>query len=259
MPFMTSPSPVPPFVSILVPTRDNPELLRQVVRGVLANTRPPFELVVLDNASTHPDVTGLLAEISNDPRVKVVRFPENRFYWLAINEGLRRCDRACSLVVALNDDCVILGPTWIERLEESFGGRTDVGFVGDLMSDTLFPTLHPLVDGYCAMFRREVFDVLGGFDERFPFWWGFADFQLRAWKRGIRGGDIKRPGDGHHLVAGVVRHLRGQTLSGVEKRLSTAERKRVFGDALTKARLLARNGYYRQALALLMRQATGRA
>lgn len=243
-----------PFVSILVPTRDNPEMIRQVVAGVLAHARAPFELIILDNASRDPEVAGVLDGLAGDPRVKVVRFPENRFYWGAIGDGLRRCDPACSFVVALNDDCVILGSAWIDRLIAAFSDCPEVGFVGDLMDAPLFPTLPPLVDGHTAMFRRGVFDAIGGFDERYPFWWGFADFQLRAWKRGILGADIKRPGDRPHHIEGVVHHLRGRTLSGIERTMNATDRKRVFGDGWTKARILAANGYRWAALAQLVRQ-----
>lgn len=246
-----------PFVSVLVPTHDNLEMIRQVVPGVLENTRPPSELIILDNASRQAEVVSYLEELSTKPGVKVIRLPENRFYWPAINVGLRHCDPSCSLVIALNDDCVILGSSWIDRLRAAFAGRTDVGFVGDLMSETLFPYLPPLVDGYCTMFRREIFDTLGGFDERYPFWWGFADFQVRAWRRGLRGGDIKAAGDRHHEIAGIVHHLRGRTLTGIERRLTTGEKRRLFGDGLTKARILIRHGYYGPALALLARQAIG--
>jgi glycosyltransferase involved in cell wall biosynthesis len=244
-----------PFVSILVPTHDNPEMIRQVVPGVLENTRLPFELIVLDNASCLPEVVSYLEEIATLPHVKVVRCPENRFYWPAINDGLRHCERSCSWLVALNDDCVILGPSWIERLIASFDDRREVGFVGDLMSDSLFPSLPPLVDGYCTMFRREIFDMLGVFDERYPFWWGFADFQIRARRRGIRGGDIKHAGDRHHFIAGVVHHLRGRTLAGIQERMTPADQKRLFGDSFTKARVLLKNGYYGHAAKLLVNQA----
>jgi len=243
------------FVSILVPTHDNPEMIRQVVPGVLENTRIPFELIVLDNASHLPEVVSYLEEIATLPHVQVVRLPENRFYWPAINDGLRHCDKTCSWVVALNDDCIILGPSWIERLIASFADRREIGFVGDLMSDSLFPPLPPLVDGYCTMFRREIFDALGEFDERYPFWWGFADFQLRARRRGIRGGDIKHAGDRHHFIAGVVHHLRGRTLAGIQERMTHADTKRLFGGRFTKARLLLKNGYYGHSVKMLVNQA----
>ena len=257
---MTPPR-LPPtsFVSILVPTHDNPEMLRQVVVGVLENTRVPFELIVLDNASSLPEVVSYLEEIATLPNVKVIHLPENRFYWSAINDGLRHCDQTCSWLVTLNDDCVILGPSWIERLISSFADRREVGFVGDLMSDSLFPPLPPLVDGYCTMFRRRIFDTLGEFDARYPFWWGFADFQLRARKRGILGADIKLAGDRHHFIAGVVHHLRGRTLAGIQPRMTPVDRNKLFGNSFTKARLLVKHGFYGHAMKLLIKQVVGAA
>ena len=229
-------------------------MIRQVVQGILHYTRSPFELVVLDNDSSLPEVVAYLADISTIPGVRVVRMPVNRYYWPAINEGIRQCDPSCSFVVALNDDCVILGPSWVERLLSASQADPRVGFVGDLMTNEPFPPLPGIVDGYCAMFRREVFETVGMFNEGKPFWWGFVDFQLRAFGKGVVGRDVKRPGDCHDHLKGIVHHLRGRTLAGVQSAMDGRQKRLLFGSTLTPAIMLAGKGYYGPAALMLMRR-----
>jgi len=249
---------VNPFVSVIIPTSDNLAMISQVVPGVLEHTRHPFELIVIDNASQDPAVQEYLDGLSGTSAVRIVRMPENRYYWPAINEGIRHCDPACAFVLALNDDCVILGSSWVERLLSFFAGDASIGFVGDLMMEGEFPPLQGVVDGYCTMFQREIFEIVGLFDERNPFWWGFVDFQLRALRKGFRGTDVKQSGDQHDHIVGIVLHLRGQTVGPLRRDMKPALRKKLFGGLFAKVAVLARNGYPRHAVGMLIRQSSAK-
>ena len=58
---------IPPIVSVILVTRNRPEMLREAVDSVLAQTERRFELIVVDDAgSTHVDV-------GPDPRIRVIR------------------------------------------------------------------------------------------------------------------------------------------------------------------------------------------
>lgn len=65
-----------PAVSVLMTVHNAGRFLAAAVRSVLAQTRPDFELLILDNASTDGAVATLAAE-GPDPRIAVERADEN--------------------------------------------------------------------------------------------------------------------------------------------------------------------------------------
>ncbi len=64
-----------PFVSVIIPARDERRNIERCVRSVLASTYPYFEVIVVDDHST--DGTGELARAiaTDDPRVRVIDAP----------------------------------------------------------------------------------------------------------------------------------------------------------------------------------------
>lgn len=80
----------PPKVVATILTRNRLELLRGSVRGTLDQTRPPDEVIVVDNASTDGTLAMLAAEF---PEVTVLALPENQGatggFYEAIAAGLR--------------------------------------------------------------------------------------------------------------------------------------------------------------------------
>jgi glycosyltransferase involved in cell wall biosynthesis len=243
---------VNPFVTIVIPTHDNLDMIRQVTAGIVAHTREPFEMIIVDNASSKPEVLGFLGEVSGYPCARVLHLPVNRFYWPAINAGIGLASPASEYVLALNDDIVIEGPSWLERLLDTFDGRSEVGYVGDFQPASFFPPLGGVTDGYCTLFRRRLFDEVGLFDEKRPFYWGFVDFQLRAHRRGFTTRDIKKAGDTTDHISEVVTHLRGRTLEAIRNDLSPNQKSVLFGSGWTPVELLMANGYYVEAAALAM-------
>ncbi|MBV9755975.1 MAG: glycosyltransferase [Alphaproteobacteria bacterium] len=77
--------PDPPPVSIIIPTRDQPMLLRRCVAGLLAVTDyPRLELVIVDNDSRDPATRHALLELAKDPRVRVLPY-RRPFNYAAMN------------------------------------------------------------------------------------------------------------------------------------------------------------------------------
>lgn len=66
---------VPPLVTVLIPTYQRANYLRETLRSVLTQTFEDLCVVVLDNAST--DGTAELLASCSDPRVRYVRQPTN--------------------------------------------------------------------------------------------------------------------------------------------------------------------------------------
>lgn len=60
-----------PLVSVVIPTYNRADYLKQAIESVLAQTYTNFELLILDNCSTD-QTPGIVAQF-NDPRIKYIR------------------------------------------------------------------------------------------------------------------------------------------------------------------------------------------
>lgn len=73
------PTPVTaPVVSVIIPSYNRYEMLIHAVRSVCCQTYGAVEVIVVDDCSTDPRYLGLPDFFSNDPRVRVIRLPENQ-------------------------------------------------------------------------------------------------------------------------------------------------------------------------------------
>nr|WP_301340923.1 glycosyltransferase family 2 protein [Corallococcus carmarthensis] len=208
-----------PKVSIIVPFKDRPDLLKTLTDTLLERTTyPHFELVLVSNNSVRPETFALLDTL-NDPRV-VKRTWDFPFNYPAINNWAAG-QATGELLLFLNNDMEVVDPGWLTELV-SQAQRPEVGAVG---AKLLFPegtvqhagivvgmtgmAGHPfwrLPDGpiatpfghtewvrnwlsvtsACVMIRRPLFDALGGFDERFLLCGSDVDLGLRLHTRGLR-------------------------------------------------------------------------
>ncbi|SFU72867.1 Glycosyltransferase, GT2 family [Methylobacterium sp. 174MFSha1.1] len=117
-----------PLVSVVVPTRDRPDLLRVAVRGVLHDTAyPALELVIVDNGSTDPVVAALYAEWESDPRVRRLDRPGPFNFSRLVNDGAA-ASRG-EVLVLLNNDVEVLHPDWLSAMVRQ-ALRPEVGAVG---------------------------------------------------------------------------------------------------------------------------------
>jgi len=171
-----------PRVSVIVPTRNRPQLVWKAVRSIASGNEPPAEIVVVDQSAVpHPE---LAAEpVFGDCRVRYVRSSSTGLS-AARNEGVAAAAHA---ILAFTDDDVVATPSWLATLVSALvdgGERTVVsgrvlsgepevpgGFqVGLRIDDQPSVATHPgsrdpLVGGNTAM-RRAAFERVGGFDAR---------------------------------------------------------------------------------------------
>ncbi len=79
-----------PLISVVVPVYNTGAYLERCLASLLAQTCRNFEIITVDDASTDGsgDLCDRLAE--KEPRLRVVRLPENRGPSAARNEGVRR-------------------------------------------------------------------------------------------------------------------------------------------------------------------------
>jgi glycosyltransferase involved in cell wall biosynthesis/GT2 family glycosyltransferase len=189
-----------PLVSVCLSHFNRPRLLRQALTSLEAQDYPNFEVVLVDDASTHPGAVAFLdgLEADFDRRGwRIVRHDQNRYLGAVRNTAARHA-RGELLVFMDDDDCAKPGQisTLVQVAEET--GADIVTSAGDVFShhdppaddDTPVARELPLgaalgvgLYGNCfgsanALVRRSAFDRLGGFTED----WGvaFEDWELFA-------------------------------------------------------------------------------
>ena len=212
-----------PSVSIVIPNRENPDVLETCVRSILSWTLyPDYEVVIVESGSSKPETFALYDRLSEDPRVRVVRFPkkpEEPFnYSKKCNFGAAQCRG--EFLVMLNSDTEVVSPDWIDEML-GFAARSDVGVVGALllfgngtvqhaglrhrtgglpdhvercaaafspgrMGRLLHVQEYEAVTFACAMVRTSVWTQLGGLDESFAVAFNDVDFCYRARERGLK-------------------------------------------------------------------------
>ena len=117
-----------PRVSLIVPTRDRPELLAQCAGGLLERTDyPNFELIVADNDSQEPETHRLFARLQQDPRARVLSVP-GPFNYSAINNAAASAATG-EVLVLLNNDVDVIASGWLREMV-GHAMRPDVGAVG---------------------------------------------------------------------------------------------------------------------------------
>ena len=199
-----------PTVSAIIPTYNRADLVQSIVTNLHAQTRPPEQVIVVDNGSQ--DATQILArELGTD----LVVFPENRGFAAAVNEGIRQASGDWLLIV--NND-VVLEPAWLERLLLAAQQENAPFAIGKLLRKDDLSTLDGSWDlvsraayayrcGYgrrdgavwsirrkicfppmtAALFDRHVFERVGLLETRFESYYEDVDFGVRCALAGLEG------------------------------------------------------------------------
>jgi GT2 family glycosyltransferase len=171
--------PVLPGVSVVIPTRNRPQDLLDAVESILAADEVPAEIVVADQS------TGARAQLPRAAGVDVVHLElDSVGVSRARNEAIAAASHD---VLVFTDDDVLVERDWLTKLVEPLLGappRTATtgavlaqesesgGHVPSLTHRTrpeVFsgrPFADPLFSNNMAL-RRQAFDDVGGFDERF--------------------------------------------------------------------------------------------
>lgn len=208
----------PPKVSLIVPTRDRVDLLRQCVESLRASTYPDFEIVIVDNQSTEPETHEYLAEVVTRDNVRVLAYNAPFNYSAINNFAVERIDG--EIVGLVNNDIEAISPDWIEQMVR-YAARPDVGAVGAMLyypDDTIqhagvvvglggvaghaYTGLPrgtagqhgravqaqslTAVTAACLLVRREVYREVGGFDDDLAVAFNDVDLCLRLVERGYR-------------------------------------------------------------------------
>lgn len=201
-----------PRVSIIIVTYNKAHYAYQCIRSIVVDKLlPPYEIILVDNASTDETRT-LLRRVKN---AKVILNSENRFFPRANNQGARLAKG--EYVLFLNQDAFIHPgcASWLMKtldLSPNIGaagakliapdGRLlEAGSViwndgsclgygrGDDPTKPEYCFLREVdyCSAACLMVRRDLFESLGGFDEQFvPAYYEDTDLCMRIWEKGYR-------------------------------------------------------------------------
>jgi len=233
------------LISVVVANWNRKELLRACLASLARQAGVDFETIVVDNGSQ--DGSPDLAEREFGSRV--IRNAENRGFCAANNQGIAA---ARGRFVALLNNDAEAEPGWLAALYRACSSGPDIGMAAskvlvwedprriDKAGHLIFPdgqnrgrgtgaldqgqydreeeVLWP--DGCAAMYRKEMLEAIGGFDEDFFAYGDDAELGLRARIAGWK--CVYTP-------AAVVRHHRGATLGrDSERRLALIERNRLL-------------------------------
>ena len=188
----------PPHVTVVIPTRHNRTMLSVCLPSLATTDYPSFDVVVVDNGGRSADHEAWYA--ANAPGLDLnVLWWDQPFNYSAVNNAAAASARG-EVLVFLNDDTEVVAADWLSELV-GWAVQPDIGVVGTQLigpdgmiqhagivigmhgfadhvfqgmapgSDSLFgPTTwyrnFTSVTGACLAVQRELFDEVGGFDER---------------------------------------------------------------------------------------------
>ncbi|MCW5873254.1 MAG: glycosyltransferase family 2 protein [Anaerolineales bacterium] len=185
----------PPKVSVIIPTFNRAGMVQQAIASVLAQTYTDFECIVVDDGSPD-DTQASLQPLVAAGRIRYVR-QANAGLSAARNHGIRVARGA--YITFLDDDDLyepeklaqqaayldthpeaMLVHCWFTKFSEE---QPDLGLrKPDWFQGWLYPAIlsywRMLMATPCLMLRREVFDVVGSFDESLR-----AAEDLDMWRR----------------------------------------------------------------------------
>jgi GT2 family glycosyltransferase len=193
-----------PAISVVIPCYKQAEFLPEAVESVIAQTFTDWEVVIVDDGS--PDQTGEvaddLARLHPTKRIRAVR-QANAGVARARNAGIERARGSYILPLDADDR---IGPTMLERtyrlLEEQPGvaiAYTDVQMFGDdngvIRAEEFNPTILPTANhlSYCSLYRREVWEAVGGYNPNMVYGYEDWDFWVGAVECGYVARRIPEP------------------------------------------------------------------
>ncbi len=122
-----------PPVSIVIPSKDNPEALRQCIHSVYAHTDyPNFEIIVVDNGSTARVRVGL-ENFRQECPFTYLSLPMDFNFSAMCNAGVK--EAGGEYILLLNDDMEVIEDTWLTRLV----GQASLKHVGSVGAKLLYP------------------------------------------------------------------------------------------------------------------------
>ncbi len=209
-----------PKVSILIPNKDHAEDLKRCVSSILErSTYENYEILIVENNSTAPEIQEYYQEIAQNEKVRVLYY-QGGFNYSAVN-NFAASQAEGEFLLLLNNDTEVITGSWMEEML-MFAQRQDVGAVGAMlyypdrtvqhagiviglgahrtaghvhykyfwqdvgyMGRLCYAQNFSAVTGACLMVKKSLYDELGGLDESFEISLNDVDFCLRLREKGL--------------------------------------------------------------------------
>jgi len=235
----------------VIPSWNRRGLLVTLLENLKGQTTGFDEVIVVDNGSTDGS-----AEVAEEMGARVVRLPTNLGFAAAVNRGI--AETRCEWVAILNND-VTLEPDWLERIL-AVGGDAEFA-AGKILSagdsNVIDGTFDLVARSGCAwrcgsgkadspvwnrarkifmapmtaaLFRRGLFEEIGGLDEQFGSYLEDVDFGMRCALAG-RGGVYVPEAVAHHLGSATSGRWHSDTVRLIARNQVLLARKYLGGSA----------------------------
>lgn len=190
----------PSDITIVIPTFNGLSLLKKHLPQVIKYSGKEIKIIIVDNGSSDGTEAYLISKYSG--KVRCLRNEKNLFFPIAVNQGVGAAKT--DLVVLINND-VHPQAGYLETairhftdksvfavtFDETSSSWPQVTWQGKLQylrgEDKSQPHLSAWASGGSAIFRKSIWDELGGLDEIYsPGYWEDIDIGWRAWKAGYQ-------------------------------------------------------------------------
>ncbi|MBU0880757.1 MAG: glycosyltransferase family 2 protein [Candidatus Omnitrophica bacterium] len=191
---------------IIIPIWNQLAFTKDCLEHIVKNTRYPYRLILVDNASDK-DTREYLGKFASDnpDKATLIRNEHNAGYIKAINQGFKVSD--ASYVCMMNND-TLPAPGWLERMVEFAESHTDVGLINPQCGGHDGASVDPHAatlerykgeymemnqcQGFCMLVKRELIDKIGVLDESYGVGgYDDTDYSIRAHKAGYRSVSIR--------------------------------------------------------------------
>lgn len=117
-----------PLVSIIIPFKDKPDLLKVCVNSIIdKSTYSNYELILVSNNSVEPETHDLLESLRQKDKCNVFEWDQPFNYSKVNNFGVSKAKG--EYIILLNNDTEVITPEWIEELV-GVASQPGVGAVG---------------------------------------------------------------------------------------------------------------------------------
>ncbi len=149
-----------PAITVVIATRDRPQLLDRCLQSLLALDYPNFDVLIVDNAPSS-DATEQLIEDRYRQQDSVRRVREDQPGLAAAHN--RALVEATGEILAFTDDDVVADPQWLSSLAAAFATGDDVacvtGMIVPLELDTQAQWWLEGYAGFSKGFARKVYNL----------------------------------------------------------------------------------------------------
>ncbi|MCX7966364.1 MAG: glycosyltransferase, partial [Syntrophorhabdaceae bacterium] len=208
--------------TIIIPVKEKWDYTKVCLDSIVRYTTIPYEIIIVDNGSKEPLFKSLKAWKEKNPKtvIRYLRLNKNKGFAGGCNEGAYLASG--DYLVFLNNDTIVT-PNWLKSLIKPLAADPSIGITGPLSNyingrqridncPVSFDNLQRIdfgrlvaystelsrknkdrfmytevIMGLCLAIRKELFDTIGGFDERFyPGNFEDSDLSMRIHKMGLK-------------------------------------------------------------------------